>query len=124
MNPSRKKLIACLDESVFDPRSPGPLTVIVTDSSAPYLVQRAIEVLKMTDLNGDHATNDARIRDAISILACARLRAQEVHKRNEERKAELARVDVPQGPGLLKPAVTVVVDPNKPTPNQGPPSFA
>lgn len=71
---SRTAVARVLKESVFDPKKPGALATICNGQPQSYLIARAQEVLRdaMNEVH-DSLARGNKIRDAISILAAARL---------------------------------------------------
>lgn len=59
-NPSKTSISKILKASIFDPRKPGPLSVITDVGSKRYFETRAIELIR-----------ENRLEQAISLLALA-----------------------------------------------------
>lgn len=73
---SKTTIKRILAGSVFDPRKPGPMTLIVTDANSSFLVERAKEVLRGVCVGQPIQEISGRLRDAISILAAARAKLE------------------------------------------------
>lgn len=70
MNYSMTRVRAALRASTFDPRKPGHMTTIVTETSPSYVVMRVQEMLRNYEAHSTEAKL-AKLRDAISLLAYA-----------------------------------------------------
>jgi hypothetical protein len=73
VNLNKTNLKKILAESHFDPNEPGRFAAILEDANPEYLVNRAMEMLREAKCLEDQMTVSARLRDAISLLAAARV---------------------------------------------------
>jgi hypothetical protein len=61
-----------LMESSFDPRKPGPLSMILDSGNPTYLIQRSMEMLREAlELKGKQKSD--RLTKAVSLIAMARI---------------------------------------------------
>lgn len=70
---SKTSIQKVLRESIFDPKKDRRMAIIVEGKPQDYLIDRAIEFLREAAECKDAVNRGAKVRDAISILAAARL---------------------------------------------------
>jgi hypothetical protein len=57
----------------FDPNIDGPMKIIIDINNATYWENRAIELIKMAQIGGEHIDYQATITKAIQLLIMAKI---------------------------------------------------
>jgi len=78
--PSKKRVRETLLESLFDPREEGPISIVQDMARPEYSELKAVELIReaqRAEADGDPVQYHARVAQAISLLALARIQRSE-----------------------------------------------